>query len=155
MRWFGWSVMVCGLLCLPTSVAAQCEGDGEVEYVCGPVSPEDLYAIPDSPWVIVSSMIDGGNLYLTDTRDHSSSILFPSQAPSSRSTIDIYRDCPGPVSREFRPHGINLREDSNGVHTLYVVGHGARESVEVFEVDTRGERPTASWVGCVVAPAGV
>ena len=155
MRCFGWSVVVCGLLCLSTPLAAQCLGDGEVEYVCGPVSPEDLYAIPDSPWVIVSSMIDGGNLYLTDTRDHSSSILFPSPTSSRRSTIDIYRDCPGPVSREFRPHGINLREDSNGIHTLYVVGHGARESVEVFEVDTRGERPTASWVGCVVAPAGV
>ena len=55
MRWFGWSVMVCGLLCLPTSVAAQCEGDGEGEYVCGPVRPEALYAIADSPWGIVSS----------------------------------------------------------------------------------------------------
>jgi hypothetical protein len=41
------------------------------------------------------------------------------------------------------------------VHTLYVVRHGAREAVEVFELDASGSgAPTATWVGCVVAPEG-
>jgi hypothetical protein len=41
------------------------------------------------------------------------------------------------------------------VHTLYVVRHGAREAVEVFELDAAGERPTLTWIGCVVAPESV
>ena len=39
---------------------AQCEPDGEVQFACGPISPEDLAAVPESPWVIASSMeVDG------------------------------------------------------------------------------------------------
>jgi hypothetical protein len=34
---------------------------------------------------------------------------------------------------------------------LYVVGHGDREAIEVFEVDTSG-RPELTWVGCVLMP---
>ena len=36
-----------------------CEPDGEVQFLCGPVSPEDLAPVPQSPWVVVSSMVDG------------------------------------------------------------------------------------------------
>ena len=53
---------------------------------------------------------------------------------------------------QFRPHGINLRPGSDSVHTLYVVRHGARESVEIFKVDVGGVTPTLTWVGCAVAP---
>jgi sugar lactone lactonase YvrE len=38
------------------------------------------------------------------------------------------------------------------VHKLFVVAHGARESIEIFEVDTRTAPPAATWLGCVVAP---
>jgi hypothetical protein len=41
------------------------------------------------------------------------------------------------------------------VHTLYVVHHSGWESVEIFELDARGETPTVSWVGCAVSPDGV
>ena len=139
---------------LPEPTAAQCDGDGDIEFICGPVSPEDLYAIPDSPWVIISSMTDAGSLYVADTRDHSSTVLFPTATSRPQPDTDLYGGCPGPVTEEFRPHGINLREGNNGQHTLYVVGHGARESVEVFEVDARAEIPTATWIGCVIAPDG-
>jgi len=39
--------------------------------------------------------------------------------------------------------------------TLYVVPHGERESVEVFNLDGRDENLRLTWVGCVVYPAGV
>jgi len=42
-----------------------------------------------------------------------------------------------------------------GTHTLYVVHHGERESVEVFELDARRPTPLLTWVGCAVYPAGV
>ena len=38
------------------------------------------------------------------------------------------------------------------MHTLYVVHHGNRESVEVFELDARQKQPAVTWIGCAVAP---
>ena len=43
--------------------AAQCRPDGDVQFICGPVSPEDLVSVPDSPWVIAAGMEDDGYLY--------------------------------------------------------------------------------------------
>ena len=131
---------------------AQCEPDGDVQFVCGPVSPEDLIAIPESPWVIVSSMEDDGYLSATDTRDHRSTVLFPTDTSRPRLDTATYGACAGMSSEAFRPHGINLRPGSNGIHTLYVVRHGARESIEVFEVDAGGATPVLTWIGCAEAP---
>jgi sugar lactone lactonase YvrE len=35
---------------------------------------------------------------------------------------------------------------------LYVVHHGNRESIEVFEFDAHAKPPALTWVGCAVAP---
>ena len=104
-----------------------CEPDGEVQFLCGPVSPKDLAPIPESPWVIVSSMVDEGHLYLADTRDHSSTVAFPTATSQPQHDALTYGACPGPVSRQFRPHGLYLRPGDDANHTLYVVGHGTRE----------------------------
>lgn len=55
-----------------------------------------------------------------------------------RPATATYGDCPGPVSRPFRPHGLYLRPGDSGTHTLFVVGHGEREAIEVFEVGPNG-----------------
>jgi len=149
------SLAVAGVLALATEGAAQCAPDGDVEFVCGPENPEDLIAVPDSPWVIVSSMVDDGHLYATDTRDHTSRTIFPIERSAPRHDTALYGACPGSDTSGFRPHGLGLRPGDDQVHTLYVVRHGARESVEVFEIDARGEVPAATWVGCAVAPPGV
>ena len=149
------SLAVAGVLALATAGAAQCAADGDVEFVCGPENPEDLIAVPNSPWVIVSSMVDDGRLYATDTRDHTSRAIFPIESSAPRHDTALYGGCPGPDTSGFRPHGLGLRNGDDGVHTLYVVRHGARESVEVFEIDARGEAPAATWVGCAVAPDGI
>ena len=149
------SLAVVCLLALPAAGAAQCAPDGDLEFVCGPVNPEDLAAVPDSPWVIVSSMADDGHLYATDSRDHTSRLLFPVDDSAPRHDTALYGACPGPDTSGFRPHGLSLRTGDDNVHTLYVVRHGARESVEVFEIDARGAEPAATWVGCAVAPDGV
>ena len=99
------------------------------------MSPEDLIQIPQSPWAIVSSMEDDGYLSATDSRDYSSTVVFPTATSRPRHDTATYGSCPGMAADQFRPHGINLRPGSDSVHTLYVVRHGARESVEVFEVD--------------------
>ena len=131
---------------------AACDPDGEVQFLCGPVSPEDLAPVPQSPWVIVSSMVDEGYLYVADSRDHTSTVLFPTETSQSRHDTEIYSTCPGPVSRQFRPHGLYLRPGDAGHHTLYVVGHGAREAIEVFDLEVDGAALSLTWVGCAVAP---
>ena len=147
-------VAVTCLLGLASSSAAQCFPDGDVQFVCGPVSPEDMVAVPESPWLIVSGMENDGYLYATDTRDHRSTVLFPTATYLSRPDA-AFSDCAGPVTGRFRPHGLSLRPGRNGRHMLYVVRHGAREAIEVFAVDARGAMPSVSWVGCVEAPEGV
>jgi sugar lactone lactonase YvrE len=52
----------------------------------------------------------------------------------------------------FSAHGLNVRPGSGGRHTLYMVHHGFRESIEVFELDAKPTTPTVTWVGCIVAP---
>ena len=134
---------------------SDCEPDGDVQFICGPVSPEDLMIVPETPWVVVSSMDDEGRLHLADTRDHSTRPAFPLSTSVPRLDGAVFAACPGPVEGGFRPHGLSLRPGAEGRHTLYVVRHGAREAVEVFEVDASGAEPSLTWVGCVVAPQGV
>ena len=136
------------------SSEAQCGPDGDVEFVCGPVSPEDLVAVPETPWVIVAGMEDDGYLYATDSRNHRSTVLFPVSSFGSRPD-PAFGDCGGPLTGGFRPHGLNLRPGPGGRHTLYVVRHGAREAIEVFELDARSGRPVLTWTGCAEAPEGV
>jgi len=138
-----------------STLAAQCEPDGNVQFVCGPVSPEDLIQVPNSPWVIVSSWEADGYLSAVDSRDYGVHRLFPLPSAEARPDTSTYGACPGMTMEGFHPHGVSLRPGANGLHTLYVVRHGERESVEVFEIDARGTSPTLTWIGCVVAPQGL
>ena len=150
-----WFMTVACLLGLANPSAAQCDPDGNVQFVCGYVNPEDLVAVPRSPWVIVSSK---EGLHAADTRDHSKAVLFPTAAARPRHDTATYGACPGPITGEFEPRGLSLRAGTDETHTLYVVRpgtDGGRISVEVFEVDSRGASLALTWVGCVEAPDGV
>lgn len=48
-----------------------------------------------------------------------------------------------------------MRTFATAKHRLYVVNHGGRESIEVFEVDSRQDMPELSWIGCVPMPDGI
>jgi hypothetical protein len=137
-------------------VSAQtCSADGDVQFVCGTTNPEDLFLIPETPWVIASGRVSdvAGPIYAVHIRDHSVREIFPQGASSPEHDTTTYRECPG-ANPIFQPHGLTLREGSEGRHTLYVVGHGAREAIEVFDLDVRGDFPSLTWIGCIVAPEG-
>ncbi|MGD9616135.1 MAG: SMP-30/gluconolactonase/LRE family protein [Alphaproteobacteria bacterium] len=94
-----------------------------------------------------------GHLYLINTRDKSLKVLFPGDHPVIRRNKEVYPDCPGaPDLTKFSTHGINLRRGNNGHNTLYVVNHGGREAIELFDLDTGKGEPIVSWVGCAVMP---
>ena len=153
--WMCSIVVAACLLGLAAPSAAQCEPDGEVQFVCGPISPEDLALVPDTPWVIVASWEDDGYLSAADSRDYATVRLFPTATSRARHDRATYGSCPGMTTDRFRAHGISLRPGDDGIHTLYVVRHGEREAVEVFEVNARSATPSLTWVGCAVAPDGL
>ncbi len=136
--------------------AAGCDPLGNVQFVCGLVGPEDLVVVPGSEWVIASGDAAPGAITLVNVRQKTTTALYPTAAPKQRLDAVTYDSCPGPIDPEekdkFRAHGLYLRPGRNSLHTLYVVHHGNRESIEVFEFDGRAKSPTLTWVGCAVAP---
>lgn len=149
-------VAFVGLLGVVVPAAAQCEPDGRVRFVCDVPGPEDLLQVPGTPWVIVSSRIsnDDGYLIAADTRDLSTRVVYPGTGASVAHDTRVYGACPGPPTASFQPHGITIRVGAGVEHTLYVVGHGPREAIEVFRLDMSGAVPSVTWIGCVVAPEG-
>jgi hypothetical protein len=147
--------VLLGLHSMNAVSAQTCDPDGTVKFVCGTTNPEDLYEVPNTPWVIASGRYSDseGPVYAIHTGDHTAREIFPAGAlPPEHDTV-TYPACPSPNS-SFQPHGLTLREGSGNVHTLYVVGHGAREAIEVFELNASGASPSMKWIGCIPAPEG-
>ena len=136
--------------------ADDCAPVGEIQFICNLISPEDLAVLPGEEWVIASGNQEGGKLHLVNVRDKTSSVLYPTAAPRERLDAAAYPTCPGPLDpaegAAFRAHGLYLKPGDAGVHTVYLVHHGNRESVEVFEVDGNANPPELTWVGCAIAP---
>jgi len=132
--------------------AAPCTPVDDIKFVCGMVSPEDIAVFPGGEWAIASGNRNGGRLHLVNVRNKTATVVFP--APGQREQLDAqsYPTCPGPLALEkpdlFQAHGLYLKAAANGRHTLYVVHHGTRESIEVFDVDARATPPSLTWVGC-------
>jgi hypothetical protein len=109
---------------------------------------------PGTRWIIASGMAGEGSgpghLYLIDTRARSFTEAAIDASGPARAP---YKDCPGPIGPAvLQPHGLGLRPGPAGRSTLYVVNHGGRQSIEVFELDARGARPTLRWIGCAILP---
>ncbi len=128
-----------------------CEPSGDVGYVCGVTNPEDLVLVPGTPWIVSSGMAEGAGFYLVDSKAGTASLL-----PFAAQHDAAFASCSTPPSpQSLNTHGLNIRASGPGRSKLYVVGHGAREAIEVFDVDATGARPTLTWRGCVAMPEGL
>lgn len=139
-----------------TEAADPCPPSGPIQFICGLISPEDLAVIPDSEWIIASGNQEGGKLHLVNVRDKSTRVVYPGTGLEERLDAEAYPTCPGPIDpaegAAFRAHGLYLKPGDAGMHTVLLVHHGLRESIEVFEVDANATPPVLTWVGCTVAP---
>ena len=125
--------------------------------VCGQQAPEDLVVVPGGQWVVASAYSQQpGGLYLVRTSDRTSTMVYPVAGAKERLDAKTYNSCPGApdagTRARFQTHGLHLLAGANNVHRLFVVLHGGRESVEVFELDARQGTPALTWIGCAVAP---
>jgi hypothetical protein len=145
-----WAVFPAG-----TVQPGRCDPDGNIKFICGVISPEDLVPVPRSEWVVASGYA-GGAVHLVNTRDFSTTQVYPTAKPAARLDKQAYASCPGPMDpaekEKFSAHGLAVAPGPGQVHRVYLVHHGFRESIEVFEIDTGQKVPTFTWVGCVVAP---
>lgn len=133
-----------------------CLSYGEYGFVCGPKNAEDLVLVPGTNWIIASGMAPNAAIYLIDAQEKTWTELYPADTPRAQQDMTTYGACPGaPPPGSLVSHGLNLRPGPNGHSTLYVVGHGGREAIEVFDVDASGARPVLTWVGCVMLPEGM
>jgi hypothetical protein len=134
--------------------SSDCSPSGGLEFVCGVKNAEDLVLVPGTKWIIASGMAEGaGGLSLIDASTHTSSVLYPGENPKAAHDA-AYPECTTPPdASKLETHGLNLRAGSGGHSTLYAVAHGGRESIEVFDVDASGAKPTVTWKGCVPMPS--
>ncbi len=131
-----------------------CAPTGGFSFMCGLANAEDLVPVPGTSWIIASHMTPAGGLSLIDAKTKTVTKVDSSGWSSATQDNETYAECPGvPNSEAFLTHGLNMRAGRNGHSALYVVGHGGREAIEVFDVDATGTKPMLTWTGCVVLPA--
>jgi sugar lactone lactonase YvrE len=145
------AVAALGLLAVGAQAQQSCTANGDVSYVCGPKNPEDLVLVPGTQWIVSSGMADGAGFYLVDSRTGNfGSLTFTAQHDRA------FASCATPpTAQTLNSHGLNIRATGPNRARLNVVGHGAREAIEVFDVDASGARPTLTWRGCVPMPEGL
>jgi len=59
--------------------------------------------------------------------------------------------CPGAIGDALVPHGTSISKRANGKIQLFVVNHGGRESIEMYEVKHEAVTWSLAWHGCVVS----
>lgn len=139
----------------PQPALMGCGLHGDIDIICGTRSPEDLELTPDGKSIIVSQFVNGragagiAGLVLFD----------PAKKTFTRmtATAEPRKDwgdpaCPGPIGDALAPHGISLSKRNGGATQLYVVNHGGRESIEMFELKQSGGTSSLIWHGCVTSP---
>ncbi len=144
----------------PPASAQTCQDEPGISYVCGPRNAEDILRLGGSDWLLVTGMngeLTGGGLngrlHLVNHRTREWREIFPGPAPRTAHNLQMFGGCPGPIdSTDFSAHGIALLQMVEDVYYVYMTSHGAREAIEVFELDVSGE-PAIAWVGCVPMPA--
>lgn len=161
-----------GWLCPGTAVlavvahatVAQMQGFGAPSYKpSGPaasgLSPEDIAPLPGTKWLVAGALPNTdarsrGGLSLIDTQKPANIVaLYPAPSASDDQDKTRFKDCPGPLTGGFAPHGINVEHLPDGSYNVMSVNHRGRESIEYFHI-VDGPVPRAVWIGCVVLPAG-
>jgi hypothetical protein len=131
--------------------------------LCGLQNAEDALRLGNSEWLIVSGMNGqlannpaiNGKIHLVNHQDRTWEVLFPGNNPIFEQDMQLFSGCPGPLDvSNFSAHGFALQRLQSGPerYRLYMTSHGAREAIEIFELDAF-VKPTIKWVGCVPMPA--
>jgi hypothetical protein len=145
----------------PPPPLMDCGTHGDIDILCGTHSPEDLELTPDGKFLILGEFVNprggrgpapaaGQGLMLLDIAKKTYSKIAVSSDPR-KDWGDAA--CPGPVGDMIVPHGISVLKRSDGKIQLYVVNHGGRQSIEMFELKPAAGSWEAVWHGCALTMA--
>jgi hypothetical protein len=90
--------------------------------------------VPGTAWIVSSGMADGAGFYLVDSSAGSATVLPFVAQHDPRLPVARRR----PRRSRCKRTALNIRASGAGRAKLYVVGHGAREAIEIFDVDRDG-----------------
>lgn len=131
-----------------------CGAHGNIEVLCGARSPEDLELTPDGKYLIATEYVNmgrnpapGAGMALLDLKKKTYSKMAQTDGPD-KSWGDPA--CPGPIGDALVSHGESLAKRRDGKWALYVVNHGGRQSIEMFELKPAGGSWSLVWRGCEV-----
>jgi hypothetical protein len=139
----------------PAPPLAACGVHGDIEVLCGTRSPEDLELTPDGKYLIATQFINmgrkgavGAGMALFDIAKKTFSKMAVTDEPDK-----AWGDptCPGPIGDALVSHGESLAKRRDGKWALYVVNHGGRQSIEMFELKPAAGSWALVWHGCEVA----
>lgn len=150
-------MLVAALLSAALTAASpgDCPPDPQLRYVCGPVKPEDVLALPGTRWLVASGFAPGAGLKLVDPAARSYRPWFTGAAEQVAPDRAAYSNCPGPLDPAlFNARGLSLRQTGLNRWRLLAVNHGGREAIEVFDVSTGNGEPSLAWRGCLPLPVG-
>jgi hypothetical protein len=132
-------------------LAASCHDEQGLTYLCGLVVPEDVLTIGSTGVLLVSGHRAPGHLYLVDPAAGTQSELIHGATFKLQHDTRAYPDCPGPLNLQaFDVHGLSLAETRPRQFSVFTTSHGAREAIEIYDLDLRGSTPLLTWVGCVL-----
>jgi hypothetical protein len=159
------------ILCLTSAFALKCIGQqppapsgpplapcgvhGNIEVLCGTHNPEDLELAPDGKFLIATQFVNqgragttGAGMALFDIAKKTFRKMAVTDEPD-KSWGDPA--CPGPIDDALVSHGESLAKRKNGAWALYVVNHGGRQSIEMYELKKAAGGWALAWHGCEIA----
>jgi len=133
-----------------------CRDEQGLTYLCDLVVPEDIVTVGSTGLLLASGHRAPGHLYLIDPKARTQSELIHAPTFSMQHDKRAYPECPGPLDLQaFDTHGLSLAETSPRHFSLYTTSHGAREAIEIYDLDLRGATPALAWKGCVLGQTWV
>jgi hypothetical protein len=151
------------MVCCNIAVADEHPDSGDIKYLKGPLNVEDMLPLGDTQWLVTSGLNGkptnkdhNGHIYLINHKEKTFEELFPGASQKIEHDKEMFNACPRPINHNsISFHGLDLKQQSSGLYHLYVINHGEREAIEVFNVDVKGTKPAISWAGCVMLPKEV
>jgi len=131
--------------------ASDCRDEQGLTYICDLVVPEDILTVGSTGLLLASGHRAPGHLYLIDPVTLAVTELIQAATLTMQHDTSTFPGCPGPVNLEaFDTHGLSLAETTPRFFSLYTTSHGAREAIEIYDLDLRGASPILTWKGCVL-----
>lgn len=147
--------------CAAPPVGVCQSADSGMTPMCGFRNPEDIRALPDRRTLLVSQVASmsrpgPGQLVFFDTLSQTIRPAYPvASAASAASAAWGASNCPGAPGKDFSPLGISVQQRQDGRWQVAATNHGARMSVEMFELTGSAPAYALEWRGCVPMPASV